>query len=638
MKQEQFLNVIPAEEAHRIFREAVQAKPLGVEEVPLAEALGRVLARDIVSSVDVPGFDRSDVDGFAVRAKDTFGAEETEPLQLTLNSEVVHTGIVPKIEVGPGSATPIATGGVIPRGADAVVMVEQTQTQGDSIWVYKPVVPGGAVTFAGTDVGAGETIQYRRTLLTSRETGVLAAIGCDRVPVFRRPRVAVLSTGDEIVPPGASIQIGQIFDSNATVIADAVRELGCEPIRLGIVPDDAERLELKLKEALEYDLVLLSGGTSKGEGDLNYSVVGRMGAPGILVHGVALKPGKPLCLAMIGSTPLAILPGFPTSAVFTFHEFVAPVLRTMAGLAAEDARLLQARLPLRINSEKGRTEFLLVNLVEGRDGIAAYPMGKGSGSVTTFSKADGFITIPRNREILEEGELFPVTLLGRAAQQAHLIVIGSHCVGLDYLLGLMSEAGWRVKFIAVGSQGGLAAARREECDLAGSHLLDEKTGVYNAPFLDDTLQLVKGYGRKQGIVYRRDDPRFAGKTLQEAVSTATEDPGCRMVNRNRGSGTRVLIDQLLSGKRPPGYHTEAKSHNAVAAAVKQGRVDWGMAIINVSEPMDLGFLPVRDEEYDFVVPRNRVQRPAVRAFLDLLQNSEARAGLSRLGMVLGEPT
>jgi putative molybdopterin biosynthesis protein len=292
---------------------------------------------------------------------------------------------------------------------------------------------------------------------------------------------------------------------------------------------------------------------------------------------------------------------------------------------------------MRVNSEKGRTEFLLVNLVQGAEGFAAYPMGKGSGSVTAFSKADGFIAIARNAEYLEGGEAVQVTLIGQELAPADLIVIGSQCVGLDYLLSRMSEAGWRIKFIAVGSQGGLAAAKRGECDLAGLHLLDERSGLYNAPFLDDSLTLVKGYGRKQGLLFRRDDGRLAGLTLEQALERAQHDPGLLMINRNRGSGTRVLVDKLLGGAKPRGYLVEAKSHNAVAAAIAQGRVDWGIAIEHVAKQLGLGFLPIVDEEYDLAVPKARLERPPVRALLRLLGEPETRAGLRALGMSVAEP-
>ncbi|MCZ6841909.1 MAG: molybdopterin biosynthesis protein, partial [SAR324 cluster bacterium] len=306
-----------------------------------------------------------------------------------------------------------------------------------------------------------------------------------------------------------------------------------------------------------------------------------------------------------------------------------------AGFGEERRGILSANMPMRVNSEKGRTEFLLVNLVEGEGGYSAYPMGKGSGSVTAFSKADGFIAIDRNSEIVEEGELVQVTLIGRELSPADLIVIGSQCVGVDYLLSLMSDEGWHVKFIPVGSQGGLAAAMRQECDVAGLHLLDEKTGVYNAPFLDDSLELVKGYGRKQGLLFRPGDVRFEGKQPREAMAAVLADRECLMINRNRGSGTRVLVDQLLAGAKPQGFHAEAKSHNAVAAAVHQGRVDWGVAIENVARPLELGFIPLVDEEYDFVLPKNRINRGAVQAFRALLEREETRKGLVELGMSVG---
>ncbi len=645
MKQEQFLTVIDRDEAERRFRAALDLRPLAAEDVPLEAALGRVLARDVVAPLDVPSFDRSNVDGFALRAEDTFGANDDHPRRLALTGEVLGTGVVPRRTVGPGQATTIATGAVLPRGADAVVMIEHTDAEGDTLVVRRPVTPGANVSFAGTDVGRGETVYRRGDLLTSRETGVLAAIGLAAVPVVRRPRVAIVSTGNELVPPGRPMRPGGVYDSNATILADAVRELGGEPVPLGIVPDDRAALDAALRTALEADVVLLSGGTSKGEGDLSYRVVGELGPPGILAHGVALKPGKPLCLAAVRvaaaghdsgfrTVPVVILPGFPTSAIFTFHEFVAPVIRRLAGRAEEPADVIRARLPLRVNSERGRTEYLLVGLVAGPGEWVAYPMGKGSGSVTAFSRADGFVTIPRQQEYLDAGTVVDVRLLGRGLRPADLVVIGSHCVGLDFLLGRLQERGIRAKFLAVGSTGGLAAARRGECDLAGIHLLDPQTSTYNKPFLTPDLVLLRGYGRLQGVLFRPGDPRFEGHTVPEAVAQALADPRCLMVNRNAGSGTRLLVDRLLNGARPPGYLNEARSHNAVAAAVAQGRADWGLAIATVARDAGLNFLPLREEEYDFVIPRSRLNGPAVRAFRELLEDAGSRGALAELGFRL----
>lgn len=650
-QQQQFLEVIDRDVAERRFRAVLDLTPLAAETVALSRAWGRVLADDVVAPLDVPSFDRSNVDGFAVRASDTFGANEDSPRGLVLNRETLATGVAPRESVREGTATVIATGAMLPRGADAVVMIEYTDIREGKLWLSRPVAPGANLTFAGTDVGMGEVVLRRGERLTARETGVLAALGLDRVAVVRCPRVAILSTGDELLPPGTAMRPGFVHDSNATVLADSVRELGGEPVPLGIVADDDAALDAALRQALDYDVVLLSGGTSKGAGDLSYRAVARVGK--IVAHGVALKPGKPLCLAVVQrdgrrAVPVAVLPGFPTSAIFTFQEFLGPIVRELGGRGEEKPEGVWARMPLRINSERGRTEYLLVMLVanepakrqEGKGDTLhewiAYPMGKGSGSVTTFSRADGFVTIPRQREYLEADSVVEVQLLSRDLKPADLVVIGSHCTGLDFLLGLLQRQGYLCKLLAVGSTAGLEAARRGECDLAGVHLLDPHTDTYNRPFLTPDVDLIEGYGRIQGIVFRPGDPRFTGRTPSEALTTALSDPECVLSNRNRGSGTRILLDRLLGTARPPGYLSEARSHNAVVAAVAQGRADWGVAIEPVARASNLGFLPLRDERYDFVVPRKRRDRPAVRAFVALLNDPQVRAELAARGFAREE--
>ncbi len=636
-EQEQFLDVVDRDTAERLWRETIRPRVLEPERVPLTESLGRVLAEDVVAGVDVPAFDRSNLDGFALRASETFGAAEETPRRFVLNDEELATGVVPRITVEPGTATPIATGGMLPRGSDAVVMVEHTTLDGAGLVVHKPVAPGQGVSFAGTDMARGELVLRSGTRLTSRETGVLAAIGRAEVAVVRRPRVAILSTGDEIIAPGSPLPLGSVYDSNATMIADAVRELGGVPVVLGIVGDDEPALSAALDRSQEADLLLLSGGTSKGAGDLSYRVLSRR-EPGIVVHGVALKPGKPICLGAVGTTPVAILPGFPTSAIFTFHEFIAPLIRLLGGRHPEERDARPARLPVRVNSERGRTEYLLVNLVEGPEGLSAYPMGKGSGSVTAFSRADGFLVIPRHQEFIEAGEPVSIIPLGRDTRPADLVTIGSHCVGLDLLLGFLGREGFTSKTLWVGSQGGLTAAARGECDVAGLHLLDPTTDTYNRPFLPEGVRLLPGYGRMQGIVFRVGDTRFVGKDVAGAIAAIRDDPRCVMVNRNRGSGTRVLIDGLLGEARPPGFAVEARSHNAVAAAVAQGRADWGVAIAPVAKAYGLEFLPIRAERYDFAIPAPRWDRPAVAAFRALLDREDVRKRLRELGFLLEEPT
>ena len=632
-EQDQFLDVVDRDTAEGRWWAAIRPEVLPSERVELGDLLGRVLAEDVFAEVDVPAFDRSNVDGYAVRAEETYGAAEEAPRVFRFNDEEIATGVSPRLAVGPGTASAIATGAMLPRGADAVVMVEHARViaGADRLAVQRPVAPGSGVSFAGTDMAKGELVLRRGVRLTARETGVLAAIGRGRAEVVRRPRVAILSTGDELVEPGSPHRPASVFDANATMLADAVRELGGEPVRLGIVGDDESRLGAALDAGLATcDLVLLSGGTSKGTGDLSYRVLARR-TPGIVVHGVALKPGKPVCLGAVGPRPVAVLPGFPTSAIFTFHEFVAPVIRRLAGLRAEPLDKIPARMPARFNSEIGRTEYLLVNLIEGPDGPTAYPLGKGSGSVTTFARADGFVTIPRDREFLEGGERVEVVPLGRGVEPAALVAIGSHCVGLDWLLGRVHGLGFPVKSLWVGSQGGLQAAGRGECDLAGIHLLDPASKAYNRPFLPTGVRLLPGYGRMQGLVYRRGDPRFEGLGISEAIDRAIADPTCLMVNRNRGSGTRVVIDGLLEGRRPPGFAVEPRSHNAVAASVTQGRADWGLAIAPVAASYGLGFTPVLAERYDFAIPEGRWDRPAVAAFREALADPASRRTLAGLG-------
>ncbi len=638
MRQRQFLDVVDEAVAHERFDAACAHLSAATERIALALARGRVLAADVVARVDVPAFDRSNVDGYAVHASDTAGASELDPLRLELSDLTLAAGQAPPggFEVERGVAVPIATGAVVPRGADAILMVEHSAPGGSAVFVVRPVAPGENVTFAGSDIGRGEVVMRRGAILSSRETGVLAAVGADQIEVVVRPRVAVVSTGDEIVEPGGELMVGQVYDSNQRMLLDAVEELGCEAVVGGIVPDEESRLEGLIEGLVTgpgaVDLVVLSGGTSKGEGDVNATVVQNLaeripGSRGVVVHGVALKPGKPILLAVVGGKPVVVLPGFPTSATFTFHEFVAPLLRRLSGLVRPERAVVSATLPLRITSVPGRTEYSLVDLVDGPSGLAAYPLGAGSGSVTAFGRADGFIRIPASVEYEDEGAVVDVHLLHPEVRLADLAAIGSHCVGFDHLLGLLAQRGFRVKTVPVGSKGGLTAVGRGEADVAGIHLMDD-AGEYNAPFLPPGVRLLRGYRRRQGIVFRADDRWLvvAPEDLEDAIKGAR-----RMVNRNPGSGTRLLIDRMLDGARPPGYLHQPRTHHAVAAAVAQGRADWGVTLDTVAAAAGLEFRFVQDERFDFAVPEDRWDRPAVAALRELLDDGGTLAELRALG-------
>ena len=689
-EQRQFLKVVDGDEARARWWAAAAPTPLAPETVPLAQLRGRVLAEAVAAPRDVPGFDRSNVDGYALQAADSYGASEAAPRRLLLRPELLACGVAPTLDLQPGEAVAIATGGVIPRGADAVVMVEDTEVEAGILLIRRPVAPGGMISFAGSDITRGEVVLRPGIILGARETGVLAAIGRAAALVHRRPRIGVLSTGDEIVAPGEPLAPGQIHDCNQTLLADACEELGAEALRLGIARDEGSALALALHHALhtqQCDLLLLSGGTSKGAGDLSFGAVAELpgptpDTPSICVHGVALKPGKPLCLAAtaVGAriVPIAVLPGFPTSALFTFHEFVAPLIQRLAGLPPARGEALPARLAHDIHSERGRREYVLVQLLAPPDpdlleatidlspGTSepftatpahtdktsdlspetsspvptdrlpiALPIGKGSGSVTAFCRADGFIAVPRQQERLDAGERVLVERSGPGGRAPDLLVIGSHCTGLELLADRLHATGLRIQLIAQGSQGGLAVAARGRCDIAPIHLLDPASGVYNLGFVPEGCVLAPGYGRMQGLVTRADDLRLhpqsgPGFTLPPTVLA----PELRMVNRNRGSGTRLLIDELLAPlrpARPAGYSHEARSHAGVVTCVAQGRADWGVAIASAAAPAGLRFLPIREERYDFVIPAARRARPAVQAFLAALADLELRASLRAAG-------
>lgn len=646
--QDQFLDVIDRDEAEQRFRAALGDLSLQTESVAVAESLGRVLASDIAAPLDVPGFDRSNFDGFAVVAADTYAADELHPITLRLLDGAAAAGGDTRGEVIAGTALRIATGGVVPRGATAVVPIEHADIEprpesadgqeSSVVTVRRGVAEGSGIAFAGSDIALGECVLHRGMLLTSRETGVLAALGLTEVDVVRQPMVGIISTGDEVVAPGNRLATGQIYDSNGQILADAVTELGGIPRRLGIVADDYAALQQKVTAALvECDVVLLSGGTSKGEGDLCYRVVSQYRDPGIVAHGVALKPGKPICLAVTAGKPLVVLPGFPTSAIFTFHEFVAPIIRQLGGLREQQRDELSARLAVKVNSQVGRTEYLLVGLFQlsSHDLPLAFPLGKGSGSVTSFSTADGFVTIDRRTELVDAGTVVAVTKLAKELAVPDLVVIGSHCIGVDYLLGAMQANGWVTKSLVVGSTAGLAAVADGQADLAGIHLLDPDSGCYNRPLLPAGVELLEGYRRQQGVVFRADDQRFAGLTAEQIIAVACENRDLLMVNRNAGSGTRVLLDRYLAGNRPGGYGMQSRSHNAVVQAVRQGRADWGVAIRNVAEPAGLAFCPLAEEHFDFAVSATKLDAPAVRAFRELLQGEQTRQWLATMGFAKG---
>jgi molybdenum cofactor synthesis domain-containing protein len=412
-----FRKLMTFDEAKKVISEQLKPKALGEEEISLLEAYNRVLRENVVSALDIPPFNRSTVDGYAVKAEGTFGAEENQPAKLTARG-MVSVGEPPKIRISKGEAAEIVTGAPIPEGADAVVMVEDTDREDAELRVYRAVTKDENVMKKGTDIKKGETVLKAGQILGASEIGVLAALGLTKVKVFKVPVVAVLSTGAEVTEPGKELPAGKIYDINAYSLSTAVRESGGKPVYLGVVPDDKAELRKALEHALaSADMVMTSGGVSVGPRDLTPQIVNSLGKPGLIVCGIAVKPGKPTTIALIGRKPVFSLPGHPTSALLLFHLLARPVIQLMSGRPATEAKTVKALAATRMFSAKGRRTFVMVKLKRGKsDRLLAEPVETGaSGAITTLAKADGFVEIPENQQFIDSGEEITVALLKDAA-------------------------------------------------------------------------------------------------------------------------------------------------------------------------------------------------------------------------------
>jgi len=410
-----FKKLLSLEEARQTLKDSFSPKPLGVERVSLSEAHNRVLAEDIMAPMDVPPFDRSTVDGYAVKAIETFGADEDRPVALKFCGQVA-VGEPPNIVVENGMTAEIATGAPLPEGADAVVMVEYSVRRDDTILVHRPVSKGENVMEAGSDIHKGETILRNGQRLASREIGVLAALGLTEINVYKRPRIAVISTGSEVVEPGKPLSSGKIYDINAHTLSAAVLECGGEPINLGIIPDEREQLEVAVKKALDSaDAVITSGGVSVGPKDIIPQVLDTLGKPGVIVSGIAVKPGKPTAIAVVKGKPVFSLPGHPASSLLMFHLIVRPVVCKMAGRTEENSPRVKAVAATKMFPARGRRTFVMVKLARDKKGrLLASPFPAGlSGAITTLAKADGFVEIEEKKQFIAAGTIINVHLFSR---------------------------------------------------------------------------------------------------------------------------------------------------------------------------------------------------------------------------------
>ena len=612
--------------------------PTQSEKVPIEKSLDKITYEDLISKIDSPPFDKALMDGYAVRAQDTFGVDESRPKKLKLMGKI-EAGDIPNFFVENDTTVEISTGAPLPKGANAVVMLEYVKKNSNTIEIFKSVVPNENVMETGSDLRTGEIILRKGQRISAKDLGLLAAVGIDHIKVYKKPKIAIISTGNELIPPSEPITNWKIFDINSGTLIGAIMEAGGLPISLGIVKDNIEDLSKRIVSSLQlYDIIITSGGTSTGARDYMFSLMEELGDPGVVVSGISIKPGKPTIVAMVGRKIIFCLPGNPTSALAVFHLIVRPVISRLAGYEnGGEYQPIDVTMKSKVYSAKGRIELLPVHLLTDKDGsFAVHPTYGNSASISTFAMADGFLIIPENLEIVEENEqvkFFPFT---KNFKPADIIFMGSHCLGLDRLITLMRsrDKSIKIKSIYVGSLGGLNSIKKREADIAGIHILDETSKQYNKSILkkyrlSDKAVLIRGYIREQGFIFKKGNPKgieFFNDLIEKNVI---------FINRNIGSGTRIMIEKHLNDlakqmkldlknlvSQIEGYHIEAKSHSAVAAAINQDKADVGIGIKTVAEAYDLGFLPIMNENYDFLINNQSLEKRSVKIFLEILRSKK----------------
>ena len=638
-----YLSDIPLEEARDRFyaalHEAGALDPMPPESLPLARARGRITAGPIWAVASSPHYDAAAMDGVAVRAADTTGATERSPLSLRVG--------------GPESqAVWVDTGDPMPSGFDAVIMVEHLHLVADDhVSIMAPVAPWQHVRPLGEDIVATELVLPENHQLAPADLGACAAAGLTHVPVRRRPSVAIIPTGNELVPVGTRLEPGDIVEFNSLMLSALLEEWGAESTVVDPVPDDFVAIRDVARAALaEHDLVIINAGSSAGAEDYTALVVEELGE--LLVHGIAVRPGHPVVLGLARGKPLVGLPGYPVSAMLTAELLLKPLIEQWLGRVGANRRpIVRAQITRKVMSPSGEDEYLRVKLGHVGEKMVATPVQRGAGVIMSLVRADGLVKIPRFSEGVDAGSEVSVELLRPLAEVENTIVaIGSHDLTLDLMSSFLRRvpSGVNLSSSHIGSLGGLIALRRGEAHLAGSHLLDEATGQYNVPYIERYLAdlpvvLVNLVGRVQGLIVRRGNPREIADLSDLLRSDVT------FVNRQRGSGTRVLLDyKLRELEASPGdvlgYEREEYSHLAVAAAVNGGSADVGLGILSAARALDLDFIPLLNEQYDLVIPRDHYESDLLRPLLDLLDNEEFRKAVdglggydvSRMGQVQGE--
>ena len=644
-----YLHDIPLDRAWDILIQALEIaglwKPLEVEEVQLENALGRVTAEPIWANLSSPHYHAAAMDGYAVRAADTYGASDRTPVTLRVGPDAVY----------------IDTGEPMPDWADAVMPIENAETMDDpleAIRIRTALAPWTHVRSMGEDMVSTELVLPAGHLLRPIDLGAIAGSGHNTVRVWRRPRVAIIPTGTELVPPGTPVRAGEIIEYNSLILSAQVECWGGVATRFPIIPDDFKRIQETIVEAASlHDLVLVNAGSSAGSEDFTARVVQQLGE--LLVHGVAVRPGHPVILGMISRpsgniktsnqedvpsiadrslsphVPVIGVPGYPVSAALTGEIFVEPILSRWLGRPPLEPLTIQANLTRKVHSSLGDDEYLRVTVGRVGERLVAAPLSRGAGVISSMVRADGIVLIPAGVQGFQAGETVRVQLYRSIAEIEHTILaLGSHDLTLDLMAQYLSIRGTRLSSANLGSLGGLVALQRREAHLAGSHLLDPKSGEYNLAYIEkylpDVPVVVMGYvTREQGLIVPQGNPLNLTGLADLARSEIT------FINRQRGAGTRLLLDYHLEqiGLEPEaitGYGQEEYTHLNVAAAIASGLANCGLGIRAAADALGLDFISLFNERYDLVIPIEHYHNPKLKPLLEILEDIEFRSAVDGL--------
>jgi putative molybdopterin biosynthesis protein len=617
-KRNLYLKNTPLDDAQKLFMDRlVELCEVKYEVVDVVHSLERITKEAVYAKRNAPSYNAAAMDGIAVKSADTAGASEKSPVVITKeNYQVVNTG------------------NVIRDPYDAVIMAEDiVELPDDSVRIITAATPWQHIRPIGEDVVVGEMILPGAHKIRSIDIGMLLEAGIFQIEVVKKPTVAVFPTGSEIVEPKDDVKDGEIIESNSRMLENLIYENGGNATRFPIIPDEYEQIKKAVSDAAkQFDMVIINAGTSAGTKDFTVSVLRELGE--VLLHGVAVKPGKPVILAFVEGKPVIGIPGYPVSAYIAFENFAVPALQYL-GMQSGKLEKIEAVLSKRVVSSLKYQEYVRVKVGKVDGKFIAVPLARGAGVAMSMVRADGFCVIPQNSEGVEAGETVEVTLYSPKEELENTaVIIGSHDMILDVLADMMATTykGMFLSSTHVGSMGGLMSLKRGEALMAPTHLLDENTGVYNVSYLNkmfrEPMALIKGVDRIQGIIVEKGNPL--------GIQTLKDLPGKRYVNRQRGAGTRVLLDYRLKelGIQPEeiqGYDWEVTTHMAVAVAVKSKNADAGMGVMSAARAMDLDFVEVGVEEYDFAIAQRHLELPIVKAFIELLKSEQFHNKLDELG-------